>query len=59
MTTYLPEDRYVVKAEMNVDVNEAMKTKENMGIEERSPAAHAFHITQLVIVRCRASVRCN
>ena len=44
----VPEDSYVVKSDMNEDVEEAMKMirESKRIIQERAPTTHSFHITQ-------------
>ena len=57
----VPEVSYVVKSDMNGDVEEAMKIirESKRIIQERAPTSHSFHITQSDIARYGASVRCN
>ena len=54
----VPEDSYVVKSDMNEDVEEAMKINRESTriIQERAPTTHSFHITQSDNTRY---VRCN
>ena len=53
----VPEDSNVVKSDMNEDLEEDMKLKDNSGKDTHT--THAFHITQADIGRHGASVRFN